>query len=97
MVIFSLIRHVIVRLNPVFSPSKSLLSFSVDKVTTGTYSFVSFILNVALVRLSILTNAGSTSGSASLVALLVITQVFKDTSQLVNGISSVLQKTAEIF
>ena len=87
----------IVRLNPVFSPSKSLLSFSVDKVTTGTYSFVSFILNVALVRLSILTNAGSTSGSASLVALLVITQVFKDTSQLVNGISSVLQKTAEIF
>ena len=36
----------IVLLNPIFNCSKSFLSFSFDKVTTGTYH-VSVILNVA--------------------------------------------------
>ena len=39
--------HLIVLLNPDFNCSKKLLSSFVDKVTTGTYNFVSVILNVA--------------------------------------------------
>ena len=63
----------------------------------GTYNFVSFNLNVAFVGLLTAATAGSASGSASLVALLVIAQ-FSDqvkirfTSQLINDISYVLQK-----
>ena len=65
--------HLIGLLNLVFNYSKSLLSSSVDKVTTGTYNFVSFVLNVAIVGLLTAVTAGSASGLASLVALLVIT------------------------
>ena len=54
--------------------SNNLLPFSVDKLTTGTYSFASAILNVAFVGLLNATTAGSASGSASLGALFVITQ-----------------------
>ena len=64
----------IVLLNPVFNCSNNLLSSLLDKVTTGTYSFVSFILNVGLVGLLTAATTGSESGSASVVALLVITQ-----------------------
>ena len=93
--------HLIVPLNPVFNFPKSLLSFSADKVTTGTCSFVSFILKFAFLRL-LIPASGSASGSASLVALLVITQFLgqvrvKDTSQLINGMSSVLQKLLKNF
>ena len=35
--------HFIVLLNPVFNCFKSFVSFSFDKVTTGTYTFVSVI------------------------------------------------------
>ena len=65
-----------VLLNPFFNCSKSLLSSSVYKVTTGTYSFVSVILNVAFVGLLTAATAGLSpwSGTASVVALLVITQ-----------------------
>ena len=45
--------HLIVLLKPVLNCSKSLLSSSVDKVTTGTYNFVSVILSVTFVGLSI--------------------------------------------
>ena len=38
--------YLIVLVNPVFNCSKSLLSSSVDKVTAGTYNFVSVISNV---------------------------------------------------
>ena len=71
-------------------------------MTTGTYNFVSFILNVTFVGLLTAATAGSASGSASLVALLVITQ-FSDQvkirfiSQLINGISNVLQKLLKCF
>ena len=41
--------HLIVFLNPSFNCSKGLLSSSVDKVTTGTSSFVSVILNDAFI------------------------------------------------
>ena len=43
-------------------------------MTTGIYNVVSFILNVAFFGLLIAANAGSASGSVSLVVLLVITQ-----------------------
>ena len=58
------------------SISKKLLSSFVDKVTTGTYNFVSVILNLAFVGLFTLVTAGFPpwAGTASLVALLVNTQ-----------------------
>ena len=71
-------------------------------MSTGTYSFVSVILNVAFVGLLTAIIAGFTSGSASLVTLLVVTH-FSDqvkkrfTSQLINDISSVLQKLLKCF
>ena len=43
-------------------------------MTTGKYSLVSVTLNVAFVGLLTAATAGSASGSASLVALLFITQ-----------------------
>ena len=63
---------------------------------------MSSILNVAFVALSTAATAGSASGSASLVALLVITQ-FSDqvkitfVSLLINGIFSALQKLLKCF
>ena len=100
LVIFYLyLSHLIVLLNPVFICSKHLLS---SCVTTGTYNFASFILNVAFVGAFIAGIAGSASGSASLFALLAITQ-FSDQvkkisiSQLINSISSVLQKLLKCF
>ena len=59
--------HLIVLLNPVLNCSKAVLSFSVDKVTTGIYNFTSVILNIVFVGLLI----AATAGSAPLVALLV--------------------------
>ena len=92
----------IVLLNLVFNCSKSLLSFSADKVTTVTYNLQSVILKAAFVELLILSTAGSASGSSSLIALLVNIQFLdqikvKNTSQLINGISNVLQKLLQYF
>ena len=60
------------------------------------------ILNVAFVGLSIATTAGFALGSASLVALPVDTQFsnhvkIRFSSQLINGMSSVLQKLLKCF
>ena len=60
-------------------------------MTTGTSNFVSVILNVAIFGLVTAATAGSASRSASLVALLAITQLsdqvkIRFISQLVNGI-----------
>ena len=94
--------HLILLLNLDFNCSNKLLSSSVDKVTTGTYNVVSAILNVAFVGSSIAATAGSASGSSSLVVLLVNTQLsdhvkIRFTSQLINGVSSVLQKLLKCF
>ena len=75
----------------------NLLLSSVDKVTTGTYNFVSSILNVAFVGL-----LTTDTGSASLVVLLVISQFSDQVKirfilQLINSISSVLQKLFKCF
>ena len=50
--------HLMALLNPDFNCSKKLLSFLVDKVTAGTYNFLSVIWNVAFVGASILSLAG---------------------------------------
>ena len=55
-----------------FNCSNNLLPSSVHKMTTGRYNFVSVILNTAFVGLLTAATAGLASGSASLVALLVI-------------------------
>ena len=62
----------------------------VDKLTTGTYNFVSFILDVAFDGLLTAATAESASGSAPLVALLIITQFsdhvkIRSISQLINA------------
>ena len=71
-------------------------------MTTGTYNFMSVILDAAFLGVSTATTAGSVSGSASLITQLVITQ-FSDQvkvrfiSQLINGISSVIKKLVKCF
>ena len=94
--------HLKVLLNPVFNCSKRLLSSSIYKVTASTYNFVSVILNVAFLGLLTSDNAGSASGSASLVDLLVNRQFsgqvkIRFISQLINSISSVFQKLLKCF
>ena len=78
----------IVLLNPDFNCSKNLLSSFVDKVTTGTYNFVSLVLNVSFVgevslRVFVIT----------LLSMLVITQF----SDQFKGMSKVLQKLFKYF
>ena len=65
-------------------------------------NFVSVILNIAFVGLLIAVTVGSASGFASLVALLVNTQFWDHVkmrfiSQLINGMSNVLQKSLKCF
>ena len=72
------------------------MSFSFDKVTTGTYNFVSVILNVA-------PDGATIAGSASASAVISAKTQFLDqvriisTSQLINGISKFLQKLLKYF
>ena len=90
--------HFIVLLNPNFNCSKSFLSFSVDKVTTGTYNFVSFIWNSNPL-------GGTIAGLFPRAFLLVIsakTQFYdqvkiNSTSQSINGIFKALQKLLKCF
>ena len=92
--------HIISLLNPDFKLVNNLISSSLDKVTTGTYNLQSVILSVAPVGALSLTTGGP--ASTSLRSKLVITQFLshfnsKDTSQLINGIFSALQKLAKYF
>ena len=78
----------------------NLISSSLDKVTAGTYNLPSVILNVAPVRALSLTTGGP--ASTCLCSKLVITQSLfhfnsKDTSQLINGMFSALQKLPKYF
>ena len=75
--------------------ANNLTSSSLDKVTTGMYNLQSFIANDTTVGELSLTTGGPASTCLS--SKLVITQFLiyfssKDTSQLINGISSDLQK-----
>ena len=83
-----------------YPTSNNLLSSSANKGTTG--HFVSVILNVAFVGILTAATTGSVSGSASLVALLVIIHFSDQVKirfilQLINGISSVFQKLLKYF
>ena len=76
------------------------MSFSFERVTTGTYNFVSVILNVAPDGTTIA--GGSLLFPASLVVRSAKTQFFVQvriisTSQLINGISKLLQKLFKCF
>ena len=78
----------------------NLISSSLDKVTTGTYNLRSVILCVAPVGALSLTTRGP--ASTCLRSKLVITQFLfhfssKNTSQLINGIFSALQKLPKYF
>ena len=89
--------HIISLLNPDFKLVNNLISSSLDKVTAGTYNLQLFMASVAPVgALSLLPPA------MSLCSKLVITQFLfhfnsKDTSQLINGIFSALQKLPKYF
>ena len=92
--------HIISLLNPDFKLVNNLISSSLDKVTTGMYNLQSFIANDAPVGELSLTTGGPASTCLS--SKLVITQFLfhfssKDTSQLINGISSALQKLPKYF
>ena len=76
------------------------MSFSFDKVTTGTYSFVSVILNVAPDGATIA--GGSLLFPAALTIISAKTQFSNQvriisTSQLINNISKLLQKLLKCF
>ena len=89
--------HIISLLNADFKLVNNLVSSSLDKVTAGTYNLQSVILTVAPVgALSLL------PPPMSFCSKLVITQFLshfnsKDTSQLINGIFSALQKLPKYF
>ena len=88
--------HSISLANPDFKLVNSLISSSLDKVTTGIYNLQSFIASVAPV------GAPSLFAPTNLCSKLVITQFLfhfnsKDTSQLINGIFNALQKLPKYF
>ena len=92
--------HIISLLNPDFKLVNNLISSSLDKVTTGTYNLHLSILSVAPVGALSLTIGGP--ASTCLLSKLVTTQflfhfISKDTSQLMNGIFSALQKLPKYF
>ena len=92
--------HIISLLNPDFRLVNNLISSSLDKVTTGTVNLQSVILSAAPVgALSLTTGCPA---STCLRCKLVITQFLfhfssKNTSQLINGIFSALQKLPKYF
>ena len=78
----------------------NLISSLLDKVATGTYNLRSVILSVAPVGALSLTTGGP--ASTCLRSKLVITRFLfhfssKNTSQLINGIFSALQKLPKYF
>ena len=91
--------HFIDFLNPDFNCSNNLLSFSADKVTTGTYNLQSVISNFALAG-ELIRFAAAAGGP--LKALPTSTHyLYQDKinviSQLINGISKLLQKLPKYF
>ena len=91
--------HIISLVNPDFKLVNNLISSSLDKVTTGTYSLQSFIASVAPVVVPF--TAGGPA-STCLCCKLVITQFLfdfnsKDTSQLINSMFNALQKLPKYF
>ena len=93
------LNHFIVVLNPDFNCSNNLLSFSADRVTTGTYNLQSVISNFVLVG-ELIRYAAAAGGP--LIALPTSTHsLYQDKinviSHLINGISKLLQKLPKYF
>ena len=87
---WSYLFHFTVLLNPDINGSKSFLSFSLDKVTTGMYNFLSVIWN------------SNPVGGLFTAVISAKTQFFDQVkissiSQLINGIFEVLQKLLKCF
>ena len=86
--------HFLDLLNPDFNCSNKLLSFSADKLTTGTYNLQSVISNFALVG-EIIRFAAAAGGPLKALPT-SIHSLYQDKinviSQLINGISKLLQK-----
>ena len=92
--------HSIFLVNPDFKLVNSLISSSLDKVTTGIYNLHLFIASVAPVGTLSLTIGGL--ASTCLLSKLVLTQFLfhfnsKDTSQLINGMFNALQMLPKCF
>ena len=83
--------HFIVILNPDFNCSNNLLSFSADKVTTGTYNLQSVISNFALVA-EIIAAAGGPLKALPTSTHFLCQDKINVISQLIHGISKLLQK-----
>ena len=94
------IYSIISLLNPDFKLVNNFILSSLDKVTSCMYNLQSFIANVATAGELSLTTGGPASTCLSY--KLVFTQFLfhfnsKDTSQLINGIFSALQKLPKYF
>ena len=72
------------------------MSFSFDKVTTGTYHSVSVIVNVAPDGATIAGSASASTVISAKTQFLYQVRIIS-TSQLVNGISKFLQKLLKYF
>ena len=82
-------------LNPVFN-SKSFVSFYFDKVTTGTYNFVSVILRYAADGATIAELTPAFTVISAKTQFLDQVKI-NSTSQLINGIFKALQKLLKCF
>ena len=72
------------------------MSFSFEKVTTGTYSFVSVILNVAHDWATIFESASASTIISTKTQFLDLVKI-NSTSRLINGIFKTLQKLLNYF
>ena len=91
--------HFIVLLNPDFNCSNNLLSLSADKVTTGPYNLQSVISNFALVG-ELIRFAAAAGGPVKALPPSTHSLYQGKTnviSQLVNGMSKLLQKLPKYF
>ena len=82
--------HLTVLLNPDFNCSKSFTSFSFDKVTTGIYNYVSVISKLN-------SSGGWFAGAVSAKTQFYDQVKINSTSQLISGISKLLQKLLKCF
>ena len=88
--------HFIVILNPDFNCSNSLLSFSGDKVTTGTYNLQSVISNFASIG-ELIAAAGGPLKALHTSTHSLYQDKINFISQLINGMSKLLQKLPKHF
>ena len=87
-----------VLLNPDFNCSKSFISFSFDQLPTGTYNFVSFILNSNLAGPTIATLSPSASITVISPKIKFLHQVkINSNSQLITGVFKLFLKLLKYF